>query len=200
MKTTKNKAGQSPVKRNVDDDRYLTKEELAKLYAALKSNRHGHRDYMLALVSFLHGLRVSEVIGLRWDDVDWRKGTITIRRLKGSIDGVQYMEADEAKGLKRLHKEQQEKMPGARYIFTSERGQPFSRSGVSKMIEAAGVKAGLGDCYPHMLRHSTGHALANNGASAYEIQKMLGHASFSNTVRYTKLNNAPLKDVWRGRR
>ena len=66
----------------------LTQDELDRLFAALKSNRHGHRDYMVALVTFLHGLRVSELIDLRWDDIDWRKGTIAIRRLKGSIDGT----------------------------------------------------------------------------------------------------------------
>ena len=73
----------------------LTQDELDRLFAALKGNRHGHRDYMIALVTFLHGLRVSELIDLRWDDIDWRKGTIAIRRLKGSIDGTHYLERDE---------------------------------------------------------------------------------------------------------
>jgi integrase len=77
----------------------LTQDELDRLFAALKGNRHGHRDYMIALVTFLHGLRVSELIDLRWDDIDWRKGTIAIRRLKGSIDGTHYLERDEAIGL-----------------------------------------------------------------------------------------------------
>ena len=71
----------------------LTQDELDRLFAALKGNRHGHRDYMIALVTFLHGLRVSELIDLRWDDIDWRKGTIAIRRLKGSIDGTHYLNA-----------------------------------------------------------------------------------------------------------
>ena len=51
----------------------LTQDELDRLFAALKRNRHGHRDYMIALVTFLHGLRVSELIDLRWDDIDWRQ-------------------------------------------------------------------------------------------------------------------------------
>jgi phage terminase large subunit len=86
---------------------HLTQDELDRLFTALKRNRHGHRDYMVALVTFLHGLRVSELIDLRWDDIDWRKGTLQIRRLKGSIDGVHYLEPDEAKGLKRLQREQE---------------------------------------------------------------------------------------------
>ena len=53
---------------------------------------------MIGLVCFLHGLRVSELIDLRWDDIDWRAGTIRIRRLKGSLDGVHILERDEAAG------------------------------------------------------------------------------------------------------
>jgi integrase len=116
----------------------LTHDELDRLFTALKGNRHGHRDYMIALVTFLHGLRVSELIDLRWDDVDWRKGTIAIRRLKGSIDGTHYLERDEAIGLKRLQREQEPRRP---HIFTSERGQAFSRFAINKMIATAGSKA-----------------------------------------------------------
>ena len=119
---------------------HLTQDELDRLFAALKRNRHGHRDYMVALVTFLHGLRVSELIDLRWDDIDWRKGTMQIRRLKGSIDGVHYLEPDEAKGLKRLQREQE---PTSRYIFTSERGEQFSRFAINKMIETAGRNADI---------------------------------------------------------
>jgi integrase len=71
-----------------------------------KPHFRGLLDYMIALVTFLHGLRVSELIDLRWDDIDYRKGTIAIRRLKGSIDGTHYLERDEAIGLKRLQCEQ----------------------------------------------------------------------------------------------
>jgi integrase len=117
----------------------LNQDELDRLFAALKNNRHGHRDYMVALVTFLHGLRVSELIDLRWDDVDWRKGTIAIRRLKGSIDGTHYLERDEATGLKRLQREQEPRRP---HIFTSERGQAFSRFAINKMIGTAGQTPG----------------------------------------------------------
>src|SRR6476659_47526 len=116
----------------------LTHDELDRLLAALKGNRHGHRDYMIALVTFLHGLRVSELIDLRWDDIDRRKGTIAIRRLKGSIDGTHYLERDEAVGLKRLQREQEPKRP---HIFTSERGEAFTRFAINKMISTAGQNA-----------------------------------------------------------
>ena len=177
---------------------YLTQDEFDKLFAALKTNRHGHRDYMVALVAFLHGLRVSELIDLRWDDIDWRKGTIQIRRLKGSIDGTHYLERDEQVGLKRLQREQE---PKSRFIFTSERGDAFSRFAINKMIEAAGRKAEIGfPVHPHVLRRSTGTILANGGLDAWRLQKLMGHASMSNTQRYVRMPPEPLKDAWRGKR
>lgn len=177
---------------------HLTQDELDSLLSALKANRHGHRDHMVALVTFLHGLRVSELIDLRWDDIDWRKGTIQIRRLKGSIDGVHYMERDEATGLKRLQREQD---PKSRYVFTSERGQAFTRFAVNKMIATAGKKAGIGwPVHPHCLRHTTGTIQANGGMDAWRLQKLMGHASMANTTKYVAMSPEPLKDAWRGKR
>ena len=172
----------------------LTQDELDRLFAALKQNRHGHRDYMIALVTFLHGLRVSELIDLR----DWRKGTIQIRRLKNSIDGAHYLERDEATGLKRLQREQDPKRP---HIFTSERGEAFSRFAINKMIESAGKKAKITwPVHPHCLRHTTGTIQANAGMDAWRLSKLMGHASMSNTVRYVTMSPEPLKDAWRGKR
>ena len=142
----------------------LTQDELDRLFAALKGNRHGHRDYMVALVTFLHGLRVSELIDLRWDDIDWRKGTIAIRRLKGSIDGTHYLERDEAIGLKRLQREQEPRRP---HIFTSERGEAFTRFAINKMIATAGQNAKITwPVHPHCLRHTTGTMQANGGMTS----------------------------------
>lgn len=177
---------------------HLFPEELERLFAALKRNRHGQRDYMIALVTYLHGLRVSELIDLRWDDINWRAGTIQIRRLKGSIDGVHYLERDEANGLKRLQREQQ---PRSRYIFTSERGDAFSRFAINKMIQTAGGKAKIDfPVHPHCLRHTTGTAQANGGMTAWQLQKLMGHASMANTTKYVAMSPEPLKDAWRGKR
>ena len=76
----------------------LTKDEIEKLFAARRARRNGHRDYMIGLVCFLHGLRVSELIDLRCDDIDWRAGTIRIRRSKGSLDGVHYSNVTRQRG------------------------------------------------------------------------------------------------------
>jgi integrase len=73
---------------------HLTEAEMDKMLSALKGNRHGHRGWLIGLVIYRHGLRVSEACGLRWDDIDLRKRTIIVRRLKGSTDSVHYVERD----------------------------------------------------------------------------------------------------------
>jgi len=177
---------------------HLTKDELERLFAALKRNRWPLRDYTLALVMYLHAFRVSELVELRWDDIDWRAGTMQIRRLKGSVDGVHYMERDEANGLRRLQREQQ---PKSRYVFTSERGDPFTRFAINKMIATAGRNAKIGfPVHPHCLRHTTGTAQANGGMDAWRLQKLMGHASMANTTKYVAMSPEPLKDAWRGKR
>jgi len=177
---------------------HLTEAEIEKLLAALKVNRHGHRDWLIGLVIYRHGLRVSEACDLRWDDIDLRKRTIIVRRLKGSTDSVHYLERDEVNGLKLLRRQQQAKWRKGAYVFINERGQPFGRMGIGRMIERAGEAAGLPfPVHVHMLRHSTGYALAARGMDTRRLQHFLGHASITNTVRYTAMSPEPFKDIWR---
>ncbi len=174
---------------------HLTEGEIAKLLTALKANRHGHRDWLIGLLIYRHGLRVSEACDLRWDDIDLAKRTIQVRRLKGSINSVHYLERDELAGLKRLRRDDD---AGVSYVFVNERGQPFGRMGIARMIERAGQAAELPfPVHVHMLRHSTGHALAGKGLDTRRLQHYLGHASITNTVRYSAMSPVPFKDLWR---
>jgi type 1 fimbriae regulatory protein FimB/type 1 fimbriae regulatory protein FimE len=169
-----------------------------KLLAALKRNRHGHRDWLIALMIFRHGLRVSETCDLRWDDLDLPKRQIMVRRLKGSTDSTHYLERDEVNGLKLLARQQQVKGKAQAYVFVNERGEPFGRMGIARMIERAGEAAKLPfPIHVHMIRHSTGYALANRGMDTRRLQHFLGHASITNTVIYTKMSPEPFKDIWR---
>jgi type 1 fimbriae regulatory protein FimB/type 1 fimbriae regulatory protein FimE len=174
---------------------HLNETEINKLLRALKGNRHGDRDWLIGLVIYRHGLRVSEACDLRWDDLDFAKRTVAVRRLKGSHDSTHYLERDELAGLKRLQREQE---PKSAYCFTNERGSPFGRMGIARMIERAGEAAKLPfPVHVHMLRHSTGYSLANRGMDTRRLQHFLGHASITNTVRYTAMSPEPFKDVWR---
>jgi len=177
---------------------HLTEDEVAKLLAALKHNRHGQRDWLIGLMIYRHGLRVSEACDLRWDDINLAKRTIIVRRLKGSDDSTHYLERDELAGLKALQRQQATLSTKAAYVFVNERGQPFGRMGIARMIERAGEAAKLPfPVHVHMLRHSTGYALAGKGMDTRRLQHFLGHASITNTVRYTAMSPEPFKDIWR---
>jgi site-specific recombinase XerD len=170
---------------------HLTETELEKLLAALKGNRHGHRDWLIGLVIYRHGLRVSEACDLRWDDLDLAARTIVIRRLKGSRDSTHYLERDELWGLRRLPR-------SSPYVFVNERNDPFKREGIARMIQRAGEAARLPfPVHVHMLRHACGYALANKGTDTRRLQHYLGHASITNTVRYSAMSPEPFRDIWR---
>lgn len=151
---------------------HLTESEMMKVLAALKAKRHGHRNWLIGLLIYRHGLRVSEACDLRWHDIDLVKRTIQIRRLKGSVDSAHYLERDELAGLKRLRREQE---PESAYVFTNERTQPFNRMGIARIIERAGEASKLPfSVHVHMLRHTTGHVLAGKGMDTRRLQVLLG--------------------------
>jgi site-specific recombinase XerD len=88
--------------------------------------------------------------------------------------------------------------PRSPFVFTSERGAPFSTAGFVRMIERAGTLAKLGfKAHPHMLRHACGYKLANNGHDTRALQAYLGHKNIQHTVRYTELAPTRFKDFWR---
>jgi site-specific recombinase XerD len=83
------------------------------------------------------------------------------------------------------------------FVFTSERGAPFTTAGFGKMIARAGKVAKLTGVHPHMLRHACGYALANRGHDTRALQAYLGHKNIQDTVRYTELSPTRFKDFWR---
>ena len=99
------------------------------------------------------------------------------------------------RALRRLQREQESK---SAFVFTSERGAPFSTAGFARMIERAGEAAGFKfKPHPHMLRHACGFALANKGHDTRALQAYLGHKNIQHTVRYTELSPDRFKDFWR---
>ena len=174
---------------------YLTPAEVEKLIKAAKDGRYGHRDATLILVAFRHGLRVSELVDLRWDQVDFRTATLHVRRAKQGTPSTHPIVGDELRALRRLQREQDPKSP---FVFTSERGAPFTTAGFARMIERAGVEAKFGfKPHPHMLRHACGYALANRGHDTRALQAYLGHKNIQHTVRYTELSPTRFKNFWR---
>jgi type 1 fimbriae regulatory protein FimB/type 1 fimbriae regulatory protein FimE len=174
---------------------YLTESEVERLMKAAKANRWGHRDETMILVAYRHGLRASELVDLRWDQVDFRAATLHVRRLKQGTQGSHPVLGDELRSLRRLQREQEPKSP---FVFTSERGAPFTSAGFARMVERAGTAAKLAfKAHPHMLRHACGYALANKGHDTRALQAYLGHKNIQHTVRYTELSPARFKNFWR---
>jgi hypothetical protein len=87
--------------------RYLTEDELKKLLTATRKGRYGQRDATLILIMARHGLRVTEAVDLRWDQIDFSKGHLHVRRLKSGIHSVHPIQGDELRALRELKREQQ---------------------------------------------------------------------------------------------
>jgi type 1 fimbriae regulatory protein FimB/type 1 fimbriae regulatory protein FimE len=174
---------------------YLTEAEVERLMAAAKGNRWGHRDATMVLVAYRHGLRAAELVDLRWEQVDFKTATLHVRRVKKGTPSSHPILGDELRALRRLQRDQEPKSP---FIFTSERGAPFTTAGFARMVERAGIQAKLGfKSHPHMLRHATGYALASRGHDTRALQAYLGHKNIQHTVRYTELSPTRFKDFWR---
>ena len=174
---------------------HLTEAEVERLMNAARKNRWGHRDASMVLVAYRHGLRASELVDLRWDQVDFRTATLHVRRVKQGTPSTHPILGDELRALRRLQRDQEPKSP---FVFTSERGAPFTTAGFARMIERAGTERDLASRpIPHMLRHACGYALANKGHDTRALQAYLGHRNIQHTVRYTELCPTRFKDFWR---
>src|SRR5215831_3218135 len=173
---------------------YLTEREVNKLIEAARDNRHGHRDATAILIAYRHGLRASELVALRWSDLELTTGRLHVRRAKGGTPSVHPVSARESRALRRLQREAQ----SSPYLFVSERGAPLSVAGYQRMVARAGEAARFPFLiHSHMLRHSCGYKLANDRHDTRAIQHYLGHRSIASTVRYTALAPDRFKGFWR---
>jgi integrase len=174
---------------------HLTEREVERLIEAAKDNRWGHRDATMTLLAFRHGLRASELVDLRWEQVDLENAILHVRRVKQGTPATHPLTGRELRALRRLQREQESKSP---FVFVSERGTPFSNRGFQAMVERVARAAGFDiKIHPHMLRHSCGYKLANDGVDTRTIQGYLGHKSIQHTVRYTELAPTRFKSLFR---
>jgi integrase len=174
---------------------YLTGDEVARLIEVAKDNRHGQRDATMILLAYRHGFRAIELVDLRWDQVNFNRATLAVRRAKRGTPSTHPIQGDEMRALRKLQREQD---PKSSFVFTSERSSPFTTAGFGRLVERAGVAAGFKfKAHAHMLRHATGFALASKGHDTRALQAYLGHRNIQHTVRYTELAPDRFKNFWR---
>ena len=163
---------------------FLNATEMDRLLDGAKKGRHGTRDQLLVLMLYRHGLRVSEAVALRRDDVDLDRARLWVRRLKNSLSVEHPITGDELRAIKRYLASRDDRLP---WLFLSERGQPLTRSSVQYLVRRAGEQVGLYGLHPHMLRHSCGYYLADRGTDLRTMQDYLGHRDPRHTVHYTRV-------------
>lgn len=185
---------------------FLDAEEMQKLFEAVK----GSRIELPVLVAAFYGLRRGEVLGLKWDAIDFKRGTITIKRTvtQATIDGkTQLIEQDSAKTKSSLRtlplvgsfREYFEKVKEAQelnkkvcgdcynykydgYVFVNELGDIMKPDYLTSYFPQYLQKHGLQRMRFHDLRHSCASLLLANGVPLKQIQEWLGHSDFSTTA------------------
>lgn len=174
-----------------DGHKYLTPDQVEALVKAARSNRHGVRDALMISIAWHHGFRVSELIALRWSDIDFKRADMAVTRIKKGKNTRQPLDGGDLRALRALHRER----TSDEWVFMSERG-PFTRDGFAKMVKAAAARAGIENVHPHALRHACGHALAMKGRDTRLIQDYLGHRNIQHTSLYTDGVSTKFKGIW----
>jgi type 1 fimbriae regulatory protein FimB len=167
--------------------KFLTKQELQDLLDRAK--QQSVREHCMVLLAYRHGLRASEICGLRLDHLDMKAGNIRCERGKGSVSNWQSLARDELMAIRLWLKHRTDK--DNPYLFTSRNGGGMSRSQFFRIFKQLCEAAGIPEDkrHPHVLKHSLGTHMANAGMPVQVIQHRLGHRNISSTMVYVQMSN-----------
>ena len=169
-------------------------ETLALLKAARKRSM---REWAMILLAYRHGLRASEVCGIKLADVDLKAGSISIRRLKGSLHTIQPLYQhrgqpllDETAALRAWLRKRP--ADGSDYLFTSQKGGKLGRTQFFRNFQTLAESTGLPieKRHPHVLKHSLASHLVAGNVNLALIRQALGHQSISSTMAYVGTSDA----------
>jgi integrase/recombinase XerD len=179
--------------------KFLLPEEVDRLLEAPDlSSDSGLRDKAMLEVLYATGLRVSELVALKVEDLNLELGYLltlgkgskerTVPLGKSAINWVRGYLAVRPRLIKNA---------STPYLFVRSKGQPISRQIFWRLIVSYGEKAKIGHITPHLLRHSFATHLLENGADLRSVQMMLGHSDISTTQIYTHITNERLKQIYK---
>ena len=166
----------------------LSKKEIQLLFNSTYNLKH----LTILAVIYSCGLRVSELINIKINDIDNNRMVIHIRKGKGNKDRQVQLTNQVLELLRKYYK----KFLPVKYLITGQNGGKYSTTSVQKIIKNSALKAGIyKKVTPHTLRHSFATHLLENGTDIRFIQTILGHSDIKTTQIYTHVSNAHLKNI-----
>ena len=163
----------------------LSKEEINKMIKVTTNLIHR----AVIQTGYASGLRVSEIVNLKWSDIDSDRKTIHIKQAKGKKDRIVMLAEKVKQTLDSLEN-------SGDYLFKTNRGKKYSKRTIQKILENAGKKAHIQKrVTPHTLRHSFATHLLENGTDIRYIRDLLGHSDINTTLIYTKVSNRDISKI-----
>lgn len=176
---------------------YLTNEEIAKLFNIRLTKPVDYRNKAILEVMYATGARISEVINLELNQIDFEECIIRVVG-KGKKERIIPLDDVAIEGLDNYINNYRPfliKNETCNYVFLNKNGEKISRQMIFKMLKNLANKAGITkEISPHTLRHSFASNLLNNGADLRVIQELLGHENLETTEIYSHLQNKKIKD------
>jgi site-specific recombinase XerD len=178
----------------------LDDDDMARLLAGCdRRSTVGLRDYAILITVWRLGLRACEVVRLTVEDIDWRRGEVTIRG-KGNRLEVLPIPADVGKAVATYLCDSRRRVPpGCRAVFVSVRAPegPMTSGGISDVVNRMAHRVGMGAIGPHLLRHGTATQLLRHGASWPEVAQVLRHNSIGVTASYATVEPSAMTELAR---
>ena len=164
----------------------LSKEEISKMLEVTLNLKHR----LVLMFLYFTGIRLNEIINLKWEDLDFQRGIIHLKIAKGEKERIIFFHDK----LKKFIEYFNIKKEG--FILLSNFGKKYNKRTVQMIVRNAARKAGINKrITPHTLRHSFATHLLEAGADIRHIQKLLGHASLQTTQIYTHVANKDIKKL-----
>lgn len=177
----------------------LTVEEVDLLLRQPKGNTaKGIRDKAMLELLYATGIRVSELIGLKVNDINLKLGYLTCS--SGGRERVIPFGTTAKQAVENYMVKSREQLLGegkSDFLFLNCSGKSMSRQGFWKVLKGYAASAGIQqDITPHTLRHSFAAHLVQNGADLKSVQEMMGHSDISTTQIYMNMNIHKIRDVY----